>query len=175
MRKNLTIKELRHAIRKSQHEDIEDLLVNLYKNNTNASRQIEIFFQARSLDAELMEAKKRIYKAFHPKNLVQVPNLTKIKSNISNFKKFKPSAYQITELQLTYITNLAEFLDSYDGPDSFYNSLLSVTSTLVYDRKRANIAFDKQEINSVNAIINMLKNFGWYPDDSVLQELDYLS
>ncbi|MDK6808856.1 hypothetical protein [Ligilactobacillus agilis] len=52
MKKAFTIAALRKKISSSQPKEIENLLVELYRTNTTASRQIDVFFNANSLEDE---------------------------------------------------------------------------------------------------------------------------
>ena len=65
-------------------QEIENLLVELYRTNTTASWQIDVFFNANSLEDEYQESKKRITKAFD--NPSKIPNLSTVKRNISTLK-----------------------------------------------------------------------------------------
>lgn len=95
MKKAFTIAALREKISSSQPKEIENLLVELYRTNTTASRQIDVFFNANSLEDEYQEAKKRITKAFD--NPSKIPNLSTVKRNISDFKKFNPPAEKVID------------------------------------------------------------------------------
>ena len=170
MKKAFTIATLRKKISSSQPKEIANLLVELYRTNTTASRQIDVFFNANSLEDEYQEAKKRITKAFD--NPSKIPNLSTVKRNISDFKKFNPLAEKVIDLELIYVTNLAEFLESFDGPDSYYKSLLSVTNTLALNCMQANLSLTESQTEQLKVVLDLLLEYGWEPEYYVFDILD---
>lgn len=76
------------------------------------------------------------------------------------------------DLELTYVTNLAEFLESFDEPDSYYKSLLSVTNTLALNCMQANLSLTESQTEQLKVVLDLLLEYGWEPEYYVFDVLD---
>lgn len=112
-------------------------LVALVKDLYNYSADNKSFLSARfaeeaSSKAILEDYKERITKQFFPKRGLGKLDLREAKRAISEYSKATSDTRGKLELMLTYIETGVDFIQNYgDGPESLYDSMLSILEEAV--------------------------------------------
>ena len=138
----ITITQLKKALKDLPPEDLVRLITDVAQACPQAREFLTVRFADKSSAENILDSYKQKvkYEFFPPRGLGRL-NLREAKKAISDFKKICPDKNMTIDLMLFYVENCVDFTREYgDVYESFYNSAVSMYSSVVNEINAADIA-----------------------------------
>jgi len=129
----IKLNELKKELKGLNEKELTQLIVELYKMNTDAEQLLSIkFLGDEASEALFLKSKKQISDEFFPDRGDGKLRLKEAKKSISNFKKMTNDLNRTVDLMLYYVEIGTEFTNTYgDIDERFYTSMESMFEKVV--------------------------------------------
>lgn len=165
-KRDMTIPQLKKRLKEIERKELENLLVDLYKNDDYAYQKISIKLHGNIYTSKLeKEYEEKLDNLFWSKNFAKVGfSLTAVKNVISDFSKICKDEALVMKLKLYYIESALEFTNCFGDIDPrFYDTICTYfedVATIVSDEYEL---FDKYK-KQIENIVGESNNIGWGVD-----------